>query len=114
MAESPLFLKSFETMVWLLEHTKKFPKHQRFVLAKRMEEAVLSFYDQILWATKTGRKMNALLDADFHLERLRIYNRVALKMQLQSLGQYEHLARQLEEMGRLLGGWIRTLRKSNP
>jgi hypothetical protein len=33
-------------------------------------------------------------------------------MHLHSTGQYEHLARQLEEMGRLLGGWLRTLRGS--
>ncbi len=39
--ESPLLLKSYETLVWLLRHTQKFPKSQRFVLAKRMEEAGL-------------------------------------------------------------------------
>ena len=45
---SPLFLKTFEMVIWLLEHTKKFPKHHRFVLAQRMEEAALSFQDKIL------------------------------------------------------------------
>ena len=43
MRESPIFLKSFEVLVWLLDHTRKFPKHQRFVMAKRMEEAALGF-----------------------------------------------------------------------
>ncbi len=46
---SPLFIKTFDAVVWILEHTKKFPKSQRFVLAQRMEEAALSFQDQIIW-----------------------------------------------------------------
>ena len=36
---SPIFLKTFEVSVWLLRNTRKFPKHQRFVVAKRVEEA---------------------------------------------------------------------------
>ncbi len=98
---------------WVLEHTKKYPKHQRFVLAKRTEEAALSFHDNLVWATKTRRTADALMEADFHLERLRTYNRLALQMRLQSLGQYEHCARLLEELGRLLGGWLRKVRAAS-
>jgi hypothetical protein len=29
MKESPIFLKSYETLVWLFEHTAKFPRNQR-------------------------------------------------------------------------------------
>lgn len=46
MQESPPFLKSFEMLTWLLKHTRKFPKHPRFVMAKRMEEAALGFHCQ--------------------------------------------------------------------
>jgi hypothetical protein len=35
--ESPIFIKSYEMLTWLLNHTRKFPKHQRFVMARRME-----------------------------------------------------------------------------
>ena len=107
-----MFIKSFEMVLWLMEHTKKFPKHQRFVLAKRMEETALSFQDQLVWATKTNQKIPALIEADYHLERLRLYNRLALKMRLHAMGPYEHLARMLEEIGRLMGGWLRKLRSN--
>lgn len=33
-------------------HTIKFPKSQRFVMAKRIEDAVLNFYDLLLLAVK--------------------------------------------------------------
>lgn len=97
-------------VLWLLAHTKKFPKSERFVLAKRMEDAALSFQDKILWATKTSRKHQALIEADYHLERLRMYNRVALGLKLHALRQHEHLSRTLDELGRLLGGWMKSLR----
>ena len=112
MQESPIFVKSFDMLVWLLEHTKKFPKHQRFVMAKRIEDAALSFHDDLVWATKVkgADRLGPLREADFHLERLKVYNRLAMKLRLSSLGQYEHLARQLDELGRLLGGWQRRLK----
>ena len=53
MKESPIFIKSFEMLQWLLNHTRKFPKHQRFVMARRMEEAALDFHDEILRATRS-------------------------------------------------------------
>ena len=56
MKESPIFIKSFETLEWILDHTRKFPKHQRFVMAKRIEEAALKFHDNLIWATKTQEK----------------------------------------------------------
>jgi hypothetical protein len=62
MKESPLFVKSFEMLEWLLDHTRKFPKHQRFVMAKRMEEAALAFHDNLIWATKTVRKASPRLE----------------------------------------------------
>ena len=38
--ESPIFVKTYDFVKWLLEHTIKFPKSQRFVMAKRVEEAI--------------------------------------------------------------------------
>ena len=112
MKESPIFIKSFETLEWILQYTSKFPKHQRFVMAKRIEEAALSFHDSLVWASKTPEKSSPLSEADFHLERLKIYNRLAMRLKLSSFAQYEYLAKALEELGKLLGGWQRSLKSS--
>ena len=110
--ESPIFLKSFETLEWILQHTMKFPKQQRFVMAKRIEEAALAFHDDLIWASKATEKISVLADADFHLERLKVYNRLAMKLKLSSFAQYEYLAKELDELGKLLGGWQRSLKRS--
>ena len=84
MKESPIFIKSFETLEWILNHTSKFPKPQRFVMAKRIEEAALAFHDNLLLAAKRQEKRAALGEADFHLERLKVYNRLAMRLKLSS------------------------------
>ena len=35
MQESPIFVRTFDLLIWLLPFTQKFPKEQRFVLAAR-------------------------------------------------------------------------------
>ena len=111
MKESPIFIKSYEMLTWLLNHTRKFPKHQRFVMARRMEEAALDFHDEILRATRSRAAIKALGQADYHLARLKIYNRICRDLELHSFRQYEYLAGVLDEVGRLLGGWLGSIRK---
>jgi hypothetical protein len=48
--ESPIFVKTYDFTKWLLEHTIKFPKNQRFVMAKRIEDAILNFHDLLILA----------------------------------------------------------------
>ena len=39
MADSPLFVKTYDLLKYLLPATQKLPKSQRFVLAKRIKDA---------------------------------------------------------------------------
>ncbi len=79
MKHSPIFIKVFETTLWLLDHTRKFPKDQRFVMAKRLEEAMLELNDKILYASKIKKNDKTLFEADHQLERLRLYGRYCEK-----------------------------------
>ena len=108
-AQSPLFVKSHQLLVWLLQHTAKFPKSERFRLAKRVEDSAFRFYDLIARATKSGdKRRSVLLEADLELDRLRLNVRLCLELKLLSMAQYEHAAGQLVEIGKLLGGWLKT------
>lgn len=52
MQESPIFIRTFDLLVWLLPFTQKFPKEQRFVLAARLQNAAFNFYEEITETTK--------------------------------------------------------------
>ncbi len=106
--ESPLFLKTYDFILWLLEHTAKFPKSQRFVMAKRIEESALNFYDCLLRAVKVpAEKSQTLQTAGFELERLKHYLRLSKDMGMLSLKHYEYSSAAVVEIGRMLGGWIK-------
>lgn len=107
-AQSPIFVKTHDLLLWLLQHTARFPKSERFRMAKRVDDSAFRFFDLIARATKSGNKQrNVLLEADLELDRLRLNVRLCLELNLLNPAQYEHAAGQLVEIGKLLGGWLK-------
>ena len=110
MKESPLFSKLYDLTKWLLEHTAKFPRHERASLGRRIDDAVLALYRQLLLAAQSRAKRSAALEsASEELECLKLFLRLARDLQILSLKQYEFASRQVVEVGRLLGGWKRKI-----
>ena len=42
MKESPIFARTHDLLLWLLPHTMGFPRSQRFVLTRRVQDAVVA------------------------------------------------------------------------
>jgi len=107
MKESPIFAKTHELLLWLIPRTLRFPREQRFVLARRLQDTALDLQERLLEAAlSTGRAQRAALNrADITLAKLRYHLRLAQELALLSERQYVHAARLVAEIGRLLGGW---------
>ena len=107
MQESPIFTRTYDLLLWLIPATTKFPREQRFVLAKAVQETALRFQERLIEAgVSRGRaRSRALAQADVELTKLRFYLRLCKDMQLLKLNQYRHAAEMVSEVGRLLGGW---------
>lgn len=75
-------------------------------------DAALEFMEQITEAIYQGgsTRERHLRHADAALLRLRLYLRLAYRWRWLSDGQYQHVSRQVKELGRLLGG----IRKAKP
>lgn len=106
--QSPIFSKTYDFILWLLNHTEKFPKSERFRMGKRIEDAAFSFYETLILATRSGRTRSLLLSADLELDKLRLFMRLSHARKLTSAEQYAFAAERLVEIGRLLGGWLKT------
>ena len=89
MQQSPIFIKAYEMMVWLLGRTAKFPKNQRFLMAKRMEDAALDLYEGLTEAARRPgpTALPALDAADGHLANLKMYNRLSKDLHLLAFNQ---------------------------
>lgn len=67
------------------------------------------FQETILEAQQYQDKIRLrhLRQADVHLDKVRLYLRLAHTWKWLSQGQYEHVSRMVAEIGRLLGGWVK-------
>lgn len=109
MKQSPIFTRTYDLVRWLLPVTVKFPRQQRFVLAEAVQRTVLRFQEQIIEAAHTDAPHPVLKQADVTLTTLRMYLRLCRDLELLAFGQYEHVARMVNEVGRLLGGWMKSV-----
>jgi len=107
MKESPLFSKTYDFLCWLLPLTIKFPRQQRFVLAAALQKEALHFQGLLIEAAHQPSASERLCLANAELAKVRSHLRLSRDLALISPGQYEHGARLLVEIGRLVGGWIK-------
>ena len=108
MKESPIFVRTYDMLRWLIPLTVKFPRQQRFVLAEAVQRTALRFHEQLIEAARATDPLPLLHDADTGLTKLRFYLRLCRDLELMSVGQYGHAARMVSEVGRLLGGWLKS------
>ncbi|MCG8345557.1 MAG: diversity-generating retroelement protein Avd [Chlorobiales bacterium] len=107
-AEEMLIVKkSYEFSKWLLQHTGKFPKSYRFSVAVRIESTILDFTELVAVANMHTNRLLLLRQADENLTRLRLLICLSHDMQFLNLKSYEYGSRQIAELGKMLGGWMK-------
>ena len=114
MSQSPLFAKTYDLVLWLMQKTTKFPREHRFVTARLVQEAVLQFQEYIIEAAAQPSqdrrgKVALLTKADVELTKLRFHLRLCRDLGLLAVGPHRHVSQMVDEVGRLLGGWLKVL-----
>ena len=105
MAQSPIFSKTYDLLMWLIPMTVKFPRQQRFVLAQVLQQEAVQLQSLLIEAAHQKNPAEKLEAADAELDKLRTHLRMSCDLELMNTGQYEHAARMIVEIGKLLGGW---------
>lgn len=105
--QSPIFIKTEVFMLWLLHHTQNFPREERFRLAQRIEQTLFTFHESLLYAVKTKQIEHYLNKANAELDMIRTYIRFAVELKYTSPDQFHYVAELMNEIGRLLGGWMK-------
>lgn len=107
MNDSPVFARTHDLLLWLIPRTLRFPKEQRFVLARRLQDRAMDMQEQLLAAalSRGPARQTALAHADIALAQLRYHLRLAQELELLDRSQYAHVAGLVTEIGRLLGAW---------
>ena len=109
--EMVIFTRTYDILTWLLPLSMNFPKSQRFIVTSRLQSAALNFQESILEANaqRGARRAEKLRVADVELLKVRLYLRLCERWKWITPGQYQHASKMVAEMGRLLGGWQKTV-----
>jgi hypothetical protein len=105
--ELPLYTSWETTLRDLLARTRKFPKAVRLTFTIRIDNLALDVLERIVEARWSRSKTATLKDASLQIEKLRVLCRIAHAEALLDHKGYEHVSRNLDEAGRMIGGWIK-------
>jgi hypothetical protein len=108
-----IFTCTFDFLTWLLPMTNHFPRTHRHTVTRRLLDAAFDLREHLEMANlRKGRARLAQLRlADEALAKVRVHVRLAMRWSWISQGQYRHAAGMIAEIGRLLGGWIKSSRQ---
>lgn len=115
MAESMvIFSRTFDLLDWLLPKAERFPRIYHSTVTQRLMDAALDFQERLhdAQSRRGANRVEALRAADAALAKVRLYLRLAHHFHWLSGGQYEHVSRMVAEVGKLLGGWLKTTSSS--
>lgn len=107
---APALEKHYRFLLWLVPTVEKFPRSQKFLLGDRIQGTALDVLDGLVEATYTRDCAPMLARVNLWLERLRMLVRLAMDLRYLDLRRYEFAARELDEIGRMVGGWIKASR----
>jgi hypothetical protein len=104
-ATGPALEAIYQLLLWLIPTVEKFPRAQKFLLGDRIQGAALDVLEALVSATFTRARVGHLATANLGLEKLRVLLRLANDLRYLDNKRYEHAARLIDAVGRLVGGW---------
>jgi hypothetical protein len=105
--EIPAVTKLYDIILWFLPQVEKFPRDYKFTLGDRIVENLLGSLDTLIEAVYTKDRNALLRKLNLNLEKLRYQTRLAKDLQALSMKKYEHAAREINELGKMIGGWMK-------
>ena len=100
--------KLYDVIIWLMGRVEKFPRSQKFTLGDRTVNLALDTLELLIEATYTRDRLALLRKANVQLEKLRYLIRICHDFKMLSAKQYAYISNEMNEVGKLIGGWIRS------
>jgi hypothetical protein len=104
-------LRAEDITCWVLAAVAKMPRDHKFALGDKWVEACLEVTCVLVEATYVRDKLVLLAHANRGLTRARVLARMANRLKLVSGQQLAHFDRESVEIGRMIGGWTRSIHR---
>lgn len=106
---SPAIDRLMLYITWLVPVLEQFPRSQRFLLGDRLQGLALDLLEALVEAQYRKAPRAELQRANLLLEKQRLLWRVAYNLRHADVRRYEHAAREIDEIGRRIGAWLKKL-----
>ena len=110
--ELVVITKTYDLILWSCNHTSRFPRQHRFVLGERLERTLYDLLETLIRAKYTRDRKSLLEAANLKLEVLRFQIRLAKDLPCLRVNSYEFSSKQINEIGKLVGGWLKPRKSS--
>lgn len=107
----PAIQKAYDLNLWLLGRVAKLPRDFKFTLGDRPQTAGLDLNLALIEAAHSQRQERSLFRASRLLDQLRVLLRMTRDVGALSARQHEFVSGLNEELGRMIGGWIRSAKR---
>ena len=99
----------YNLVVWTIPKLGKFPRDQRFLLADKMQTLMCDILEDLIYSSYASKEnaVKRLKECNLKLEMLRYYIRLSKDMKYVSIKVYHYLVKRINDIGRMIGGWIR-------
>lgn len=104
--------RCYDFLLWLLPKVEKFPRSFRFSVGDRLVFVGLDLLQALVEAAYSTDKVDLLQSAGRKANSLRYLLRLAKDLHLLSLDSYAFSSGKMEEIGRMIGGWLKSARKT--
>lgn len=106
----PIFTKTYQLYKTFYEFLQSFPRKDKYALGQKCEIAIVEVLEAIIVASNLPKqeKLPVLKEASMKLDIVRVFLRLAKDVKALENKKYQLLESQTEEVGRMLGGWIKS------
>lgn len=101
--------KIFDMMEYAYGALAQFPKSEKFALCTDIKHSMDKLLERCIEAQKKYYKKTTLQDMDVEIAKLRAYIRLSHQLGFLPPKKYEVWSEKLVEIGKMLGGWIKTV-----
>lgn len=108
----PIFKKSYDLYKIFHEYHQLIPKKDRFTTYERAENVLLDVMTGIFRASAQSKKDKVVIlnEVSAQLNLLRVFIRLMKDVKALDNKKYTVIQSEVDEIGRMLGGWIRSLK----
>ena len=112
LEDVPILKKTIDLYKLYYRYAELFPKKDKHALGAVCEKYIINVIELLLETSYLPKeaKQNVLLKANNRFESLKVFIRILRELNILDQKKYLQLQTLIQEIGRMLGGWMKSLR----